>query len=105
MRLTALQIEKIQFVLNDFFKEIQFELFLYGSCTDDSLKGGDIDLLVVTTENGVDLFKIKKLDILVAVKKHSEIGQRKIELKAATSEQLISDSFLKSIANDMQKVF
>jgi hypothetical protein len=104
LRLSTDQVEKIHFTLNHFFGLIKFEIFVYGSRTDDSLKGGDIDLLILTNQNGLDLFANKKLDILVNLKKHPKIGQRKIDLKAATKEQLTYDPFLISIQPTLKKI-
>lgn len=49
-------------------------IYLYGSRVDDNDKGGDIDLLVLSSE--IDL--MRKLDILARL--HRELGERKIDL-------------------------
>ena len=69
-------------------------LYLFGSRTDNSKKGGDIDLLVVF-KNKDELVKFKRLEFLLQIKKR--IGERKIDLTLATNDELASDPFLSSI--------
>lgn len=97
MRLDPKQVLDLADAIHTHFKNEKFELYLYGSRTDDSLKGGDIDLLILTEEKGVKLFEEKELDILVEMKSKSSIGQRRIDLKAATLEDLRTNAFLKVI--------
>lgn len=87
-----------------FLKPHAYELFLYGSRTQDHLKGGDIDLLLLTSSDGTKLFSEKELDILVFLKKQSSIGDRKIDLKAATREELLTEPFLRMISADLVKI-
>jgi len=49
-------------------------VYLFGSRADDSAKGGDIDLLVLSSQ--IDL--MAKLDILACL--HGQIGEQKIDL-------------------------
>ncbi len=101
MRITDQQIRQFHEVLKRFFGTTEYKLFLYGSRLHDHLKGGDIDLLIVTTDDGVDLFKEIHLDLLVELKKKPDIGQRRIDLKAATSHHLCIDPFLITIKDEL----
>ncbi len=101
MRIKSDQVEAIHQSIKFFFAEIKYDLFLYGSRTKDQLKGGDIDLLIVTNTEGVALFNSKHLEILVLLKKQPHIGQRRIDLKAATPDRLKTDPFLNSISDSL----
>jgi hypothetical protein len=91
----------MQTVIKAHLRDIPYTLYLYGSRVHDHLKGGDIDLLLVTNEAGVSLFRKVHLDLLVQLKKQPTIGQRKIDFKVARSEDLARDPFLKAISQSM----
>lgn len=101
MRITDLQVKQIHEAIKKLFGPTEYKLFLYGSRVHDHLKGGDIDLLLVTTDDGVNLFKEIHLDLLVELKKQPDIGQRRIDLKASTSADLLTDPFLKTIQHEL----
>lgn len=84
MRLSQEQVQAIHQVLKPIWKSIPYRLFLYGSRVHDHLKGGDIDILILTDQIGVNLFKEQELNLLVQIKKQKSIGQRRLDLKAAT---------------------
>jgi len=65
-------------VLKDQFKEFfqSGEIYLFGSRTDDSKKGGDIDLYFVLN-NHDNLFE-KKIKFLARVKR--KLGEQKIDI-------------------------
>ncbi len=65
-------------------------IYLYGSRTDDSLRGG-IDLLVLSEKISLS----QKFDILIAIK--SKIGEQKIDLLIKKKADISSDSFVQSI--------
>jgi predicted nucleotidyltransferase len=69
-------------------------IYLFGSRARDDLKGGDIDLLVVSATIGFSA----KLDILVAIK--AAIGEQKIDLKIVAPAQLAVDAFAQRILPD-----
>ena len=74
----------------------QGRLYLYGSRTDDSLKGGDIDLLLVVADlDAKRELSGRKSVILVAFKKR--VGERKIDFSIATESELLSDPFFASV--------
>ncbi len=49
-------------------------VYLFGSRTDDAAKGGDIDLLILSTKISL----LDKLDILTEL--HGQLGEQKIDL-------------------------
>ena len=57
MRLSPEQVHDLHSVLKSEINNIPYKLYLYGSRIDDSLKGGDIDLLVVTNADGINFYK------------------------------------------------
>ncbi len=75
-------------------------IYLFGSRTDDSLKGGDIDLLAVSSDKGCLDLRREKYKILVALKKSPLVGERKIDFLISTENQLSQDPFLKSISTE-----
>ena len=54
--------------------DVDAEVYLFGSRTDDTARGGDIDLLVLSKRIGL----MKKLEILAHL--HEKLGERKIDL-------------------------
>ena len=104
MRFTEEQSQAVHEVLKKFLSNGSYELYLYGSRTQDHLKGGDIDLLVITNEKNVSIFNDNKLMILVEIKKHKSIGQRRIDINAHTSIDLDTLPFLLSIKPTLVRV-
>ncbi len=102
MRLDQKQIQQLHEVLLEYFKDNQYELYLYGSRIHDHLRGGDIDLVFIADQASVQLFKEKCLEILVKIKSKKSVGQRKIDLKALTPDQLESDPFFKTIQSELK---
>ena len=101
MRVTLDQIQNIHEVLRFFFRQTPYRLYLYGSRVQDHLKGGDFDLLILTDNEGLKVFREHELDILVQVKKKPHICQRKIDLKAVTEEDLEQKPFFKMLAQEI----
>ena len=104
MRLSPEQCSEIISVLKSFLKSEAFQVFLYGSRANDALKGGDIDLALVTNNSGIIAFSQLELDILVALKKQPHIGQRKIDIKAFSENEKTSHPFLNSISADWVEI-
>lgn len=75
MRLTEKQIKIIKDLAYKFLGT-DAKIYLFGSRTDDSKKGGDIDIYIETriTENILE----KKINMLVELEK--KLGQRKIDI-------------------------
>jgi len=74
MRLTHQEIQAIISTFKEIFQSGQ--IYLFGSRTDDSKRGGDIDLYI-QTDNREHLTE-KKIDFLVNLK--SKIGEQKIDI-------------------------
>lgn len=76
MRLNPYQTQSIISVFHEVFQE--GDLYLFGSRTDDSKSGGDIDLYLSLKEKKDWL--LKKIDFLIKLKR--KIGDQKIDLVA-----------------------
>lgn len=75
------------------------ELRLYGSRTKSELKGGDIDLLVLTETPAIaSELKANKAEILGTIFK--EIEEQKIDLYFVDSETLKEDPFAQKILEE-----
>jgi predicted nucleotidyltransferase len=89
MRLSLFEQEKI---IETFLKVFEKGyLYLFGSRVDDSKKGGDIDLYIVSSSNHYHISK--KVDFLALLKHH--IGEQKIDLVFAHPPKLIDQQALK----------
>jgi len=74
MRLSIKEVEAITSIFKDIFKS--GKIYLFGSRTDDTKKGGDIDLYI-QADNKDNLIE-KKLNFLVELKR--KIGDQKIDV-------------------------
>jgi predicted nucleotidyltransferase len=92
MRLT--DAEKAAIVSAVCTEDPQATIYLFGSRARDDLKGGDIDLLIVSATIGFSA----KLNILVAIK--TAIGEQKIDLKIVAPAQLAIDAFAQRVLPD-----
>ncbi len=96
MRLTPQQTKAIILAITPFLEGHKAELRLYGSRIKDNLKGGDIDLLLISEHSDLATeLRTNKHYILSAVKKN--IGDQKIDLLIASNNALEHDVFLKMI--------
>ena len=89
MRITARERAAIREIVRHADREAK--IYLFGSRTDDRLRGGDIDLLVVS--NRVSL--ADKLDILARIKQI--LGEQKIDLLVKSAQDAASDPFVADI--------
>lgn len=96
MRLNQKTIAALIKVFSKYINNHSAELRLFGSRVDDSLKGGDIDLLLIV-ENKFFLEQLidKKHYLLSSIK--AEIGDQKIDLKITMPEKLTSEPFYQQI--------
>ena len=93
MRLTNFQIDAIKRLAGKHFGN-ETKVFLFGSRTDDSKKGGDIDLLIKSTvETGLTISA--KIRFLAELK--SEIGDRKIDVVFDNANTRLKKNFYTSV--------
>lgn len=68
---------RVSFIIKKIFHESfpKAEVFLFGSRVDDSAKGGDIDILLITEEklSWVSINRIRRLIL-------NEIGEQKVDI-------------------------
>ncbi len=96
MRLTLEEKNGIILAIAPFLEGHKAELRLYGSRVIDSLKGGDIDLLLLT--EGAEIaskLTSNKHYLLSAIKKN--LGDQKIDLLISSNKLLEQASFLQLI--------
>jgi predicted nucleotidyltransferase len=89
MRLEKAQIEAILQEIRSF--DPLAEVWLFGSRVHDDLKGGDIDLLIISSKIGFS----EKISILVQIK--MAIGDQKIDLLVRKPEAKLNDPLVLSI--------
>jgi len=96
MRLSADQVNAIRKVITHEVNLRPLTAYLYGSRTDDSLKGGDIDLVVVSEIDWPNDEASKVYRVLGLIKSTPEIQDRKINLSFISRSELESDPFWQS---------
>lgn len=96
MRLSLQEVDKIRIALAPCVDGLACRIYLFGSRVNDSARGGDIDLLLVVDHNDDrELLRRKRLDLNVNLIK--QLGERRIDLVVASSQDLVTDPFLASI--------
>lgn len=70
-----------------------FELYLHGSRVDDTRKGGDIDLLLLSSDEQTNYLQKNKHILLADIKE--KIGDQKIDLTISSNTQVTTDPFVK----------
>lgn len=93
MRLKQREIDVFVAVLGSRIKKRAVELYLFGSRTQDQLKGGDIDLLVLASPSVVRALRSEKHFLLAEFKKG--IGEQRIDLTLAEAPTAQQDPFIK----------
>ncbi len=86
MRLTAYQQQAIKQSVLDFLPDAQ--VFLYGSRTDDTKRGGDIDLLVLMDDRSSPGAFERRLHLKILASFYRTIGEQKIDLLIEDPEQM-----------------
>jgi hypothetical protein len=95
MRLSSKEIKAIIDAFSNCLLDIPYTLYLFGSRTDDTKKGGDIDLLVVVPVTAKTATVGLKGQIRSQI--FTRLEEQKIDITVATSEELRTDSFLQAI--------
>ena len=96
MRLSSKEIQAIMQVIAKNLSSCQYQLYLYGSRADDTLKGGDIDLLLLL-EQAVDKPIAERFRYKILAELKAQIGDQKIDLSIFSRSQLGQDAFLDMI--------
>ena len=89
MRLSKEEVLLIKNVIKT--KDPQARVFLYGSRIDDNLKGGDIDIFIISETMGFS----HKIDILIDLE--GKLGERRIDLNIYSSKSIKKNAFFNSI--------
>jgi len=99
MRLSSKEASAIKNAFTQLFPNIECTVYLFGSRTQDNRKGGDIDLLVVTS----DRFKepIVNSKSRIRLKIFETIPEQRIDITVATPAELVTDTFLLSVQDDL----
>ncbi|MBF0362691.1 MAG: hypothetical protein HQK49_16850 [Oligoflexia bacterium] len=96
MRLNEFEIKSIIESVFLILGHQKVKIYLYGSRIDDSLKGGDIDIIVVAlSDSDYNLLSLKKYQILSNLKRL--IGDQKIDLSVITKVILTTDVFFSQL--------
>lgn len=93
MRLNRHELNVFAAVLGSRLKQRQARLYLFGSRTEDRLKGGDIDLLVLAPVEVIKNLRSEKHSLLAEFKK--ELGEQRIDLTLAEAAKARQDPFLR----------
>lgn len=96
MRLKTSEIATFIEVFSAELEKQKGALYLYGSRTNDMLRGGDIDLLLIAQEESTkEKLLLDKAAVLSALKRH--LGERRIDLTIANVKDMEVDPFLSEI--------
>jgi uncharacterized protein len=98
MRLSKYEIESIINACDQLMINSKAQLYLFGSRTNNTLKGGDIDLLLVVNEEAYEIIAANKIALLVAIKE--KIGDQKIDLIIVSSKTRHTDNFINNIMQE-----
>ncbi len=94
--ITSTIIESINYIADD----KKYDLYLFGSRTDDNKRGGDIDLLIITDD--FTFFSKNSFKIKSSIKKI--IGDQKIDIVVTSVNKINTDPFIKSIFTNAIKI-
>lgn len=96
MRLTKEELEGIRSACVEVLPAAGWSLYLFGSRVDDSLRGGDIDLLMLTdSPESKSVVLARRTSLLVALK--DRIGEQRIDLVVGDQKAVAEDPFLKQV--------
>jgi len=93
MRITSVELQSIIRAINNHLTLTQAQLRLYGSRVRDEARGGDIDLLlVVSNETQYQAFIQSKVSLLAEMK--TLLGDQKIDFTAVKRDKITEDPFI-----------
>ncbi len=96
MRLTNEELAGIRAACAEVLPATGWSLYLFGSRVNDSLRGGDIDLLIVTeSPESKSAVLARRTSLLVTLKER--IGDQRIDLVVGDQVAMLEDAFLKSV--------
>ena len=100
MRLSESEINSIK---NTFlkFKISEEKMYLFGSRLDKNKKGGDIDLLIIFSDQK-HIHSFKRLEFIIQLKRW--ISERKIDLTFSSREQALQDEFISYVLQSAQEL-
>lgn len=96
MRLEQTTLHAMTDIFSRYLKDKSAELRLFGSRTNDALRGGDIDLLLIC-ENAATANQLKDIKHYLLADLKTAIGDQKIDLLITDNSQLNTDPFLEII--------
>ena len=101
MRLTEAEVSAIVNSIEEFIEpDFAGTLMLFGSRTDDTKVGGDIDLaLIVISNEWADKFKKIDFKIVAAIKMKNESGDQKIDFKILNRTDAQKSFFVEALKN------
>jgi hypothetical protein len=79
MRVTSEQLNVFKMLACRYFGE-DAQLWLFGSRTDDSKKGGDYDFLIETSINDANVIMTRKIDLIAALQSTYPFEDEKIDI-------------------------
>lgn len=101
MRLSNFESDAILTAVKESIHPAGFDIFLFGSRTKDSSRGGDIDLLLLLDDQSLlDRSIAIKVAILDAIDK--KMGERRVDLTMASKDPSRQSEFVKSILASAQ---
>lgn len=95
MRISPKEKQAIIRSFQEILPNTQYSLYLFGSRTDDTKRGGDIDLLVVTSPSSKQV--VATLKTKIRFKIFDYIPEQKIDITVATPDEIKSDAFLAQV--------
>jgi len=100
MRLKSSEIEIIKATTKSFLSGLSYTLYLFGSRTDNTKKGGDIDLLLKFNSKSDFESAYERKNLLKFELCHA-LGDQRVDVVLTTDERTQTDLFLQSIQDDL----
>lgn len=97
MRLLDKEVMAIKKACLRCFPNKKFKICLYGSRVRDDLKGGDVDVFLLSPDLWSTEEQSKIISFLSYLKNETEFTDQKINFSLVSEEELAADSFWKSV--------